>query len=235
VCGRYTQTAAFDELALRFGITVEDHEEDLTARYNIAPSQSVPIVIAGDGRRRLVGARWGFHPVWMKTKVAPINAKAETVATSGMFQGAVKHGRCLVPADGFYEWKAVAGQRRKQPYYVRLKGGGLFGFAGLWTAPDAETGTPPTFAVITTTPNEILAEMHDRMPVMLERGDEAIWLDDGVTDPAQVLPCLRPLPASLMEAFPVSSLVSSPSTEGRELIDSVSESRGPQDLPGLSR
>jgi putative SOS response-associated peptidase YedK len=236
MCGRYTQTAAFDELALRFGITVEDHDEDLTPRYNIAPSQPIPIIIAGDGQRRLVMARWGFHPVWMKTsKRAPINAKAETIVTSGMFQDAVKHGRCLVPADGFYEWKTVAGQKRKQPYYVRLKGGGLFGFAGLWTTPHAGTGTPPTCAIITTTPNELLAEIHDRMPVIVEPGDEAIWLDAGVTDPLQVLPCLRPLPASLMEAVPVSALVSSPSNEGRELIEAASGSSGPEDLPGVPR
>src|SRR5436853_111836 len=111
MCGRYTQTAAFDELALRFGITVEEvPDEDLTSRYNVAPSQPVPIVVADEGGRRLVMARWGFHPGWMKSsKLAPINAKAETVATSGMFQAAVERGRCLVPASGFYEWKPLPG------------------------------------------------------------------------------------------------------------------------------
>ena len=142
MCGRYTQAAAFDELALRFGITVENTGlEDLAPRYNVAPSQSVPIVVAHNGGRQLVMARWGFHPVWMKTStLAPINAKAETVATSRMFQAAVKHHRCLVPADGFYEWKPVPGQRRKQPYYLRLKGGGLFAFAGLYTPTDGPGG-----------------------------------------------------------------------------------------------
>src|SRR5574341_423619 len=107
MCGRYTQTAAFDELALRFGITVEDTApEDQAPRYNVAPSQSVPIVVARNGGRQLIMARWGFHPVRMKASMlAPINAKAETVATSRMFEAAVKHHRCLVPADGFYEWK----------------------------------------------------------------------------------------------------------------------------------
>jgi putative SOS response-associated peptidase YedK len=223
MCGRYTQTAAFDELALRFGITVEETGlEDLPPRYNVAPSQSVPIVVARNGDRRIVMAKWGFHPAWMKDgKIAPINAKAETVAESRLFQEAVQRGRCLVPADGFYEWKPVPGQKRKQPFYVRLKGGGLFAFAGLYTPPIARAGLPATFTIITTTPNELLASIHNRMPVILEPGDERHWTDAAVTDPAAVLPCLRPLPASLMEAFPVSALVSSPANEGAELVEPV--------------
>jgi putative SOS response-associated peptidase YedK len=229
MCGRYTQTAAFDELALRFGITVEDvGDEEVASRYNIAPSQAVPIVVAHTGGRRLVMARWGFHPVWMNTsKLAPINAKAETVATSGMFEASVKRGRCLVPAAGFYEWQPVPGQKRKQPFHVRLKGGGLFGFAGLWTPPDPQTGAPPTCAIITTTANELLAQLHDRMPVILEQGDEARWLDPSVTDPGHVLPCLRPLPADQLEVYPVSTLVSSPDNEGAQLVEPVTvEGRG---------
>jgi len=221
MCGRYTQTAAFDELALRFGITVEDTAlEDLPPRYNIAPSQSVAIVVGHNGGRRLVMARWGFHPVWMKTsKLAPINAKAETVATSRMFQAAVKHHRCVVPADGFYEWKVVPGQKRKQPYYLRLKGGGLFGFAGLYTVGDEQSGAPATCTIITTTPNDLVAAIHNRMPVILERDDEARWADARVTDLAAVLPCLKPLPAQRMEAHAVSTLVSSPANEGPRLVE----------------
>lgn len=223
MCGRYTQTAAFDELALRFGITVEEvPDEDLTSRYNVAPSQPVPIVVADEGGRRLVMARWGFHPGWMKSsKLAPINAKAETVATSGMFQAAVERGRCLVPASGFYEWKPVPGRKRKQPFHVKLRGGVLFGFAGLWTPPDPRTGDPPTCAIITTTANDLLAQIHDRMPVILDPDAEARWLDPRVTDPARVLPCLRPLPAEGMEAYPVSTLVSSPDNEGAQLVEPV--------------
>ncbi len=223
MCGRYTQTAAFDELALRFGITVEEvGGEEVVSRYNVAPSQPVPIVVAHIGGRRLVMARWGYHPAWTKTsKLAPINAKAETVATSGMFEAAVRRGRCLVPAAGFYEWQPVPGQKRKQPFYVRLKGGGLIGFAGLWTPPDPQTGAPPTCAIITTTANELLAQIHDRMPVILEPDDEARWLDASVTDPAHVLPCLRPLPADRLEVYPVSTLVSSPDTEGAQLVEPI--------------
>ena len=224
MCGRYTQTAAFDELALRFGVTVEDDDhEDLTPRYNTAPSLRVPVVVAADGGRRLVMARWGFRPFWIKgSTLAPINAKAETVATSRMFQEALKRGRCLVPANGFYEWKAVPGQKRKQPYYVRLKDGGLFAFAGLWTPAPAEAGAPATCTIITTTPNELLAEIHNRMPVVLERSDEDRWLDPRVTNVAEVLACLRSLPAERMEAYPVSPLVSSALNEGPELVEPLS-------------
>lgn len=221
MCGRYTETAAFEQLAQRFGITVEEADnEDIIARYNVAPSQRVPIVVARNGDRALVMARWGFHPVWMTdTSVAPINARAETVATSRMFEGALRHGRCLVPADGFYEWKAVPGQKRKQPHYLRLKGGGLFAFAGLWTPPHAETSAPPTCTIITTTPNLVVAGIHDRMPVILDPDEEGRWLDAGVTDPSMLLPCLRPLPAAEMEAYPVSTLVSAPANEGRHLVE----------------
>lgn len=224
MCGRYTQTAAFDELAQRFGITVEDDApEGLPPRYNVAPSERVPVVVSENGGRRLVMARWGFHPGWMKAStLAPINAKAETVATSRMFEGAVRRGRCLVPADGFYEWKAVPGQKRKQPYYLRLKGGGLFAFAGLWTPPHEASGATATCTIITTVPNELVAEIHNRMPVILDPPEEARWLDPRVTEPAQVLPWLRPLPAERMEAYPVSTLVSSPGTEGPGLVEPIS-------------
>ncbi len=222
MCGRYTQTSAFDELALRFGITVEDEDhEALTPRYNTAPSLSVPVVVATAGGRRLVMARWGFRPAWMKGSTpAPINAKAETLATSRMFQDTLARGRCLVPADGFYEWKAVPGQRRKQPYYVKVRDG-LFAFAGLWT-PSAGAGLPPTCAIITTAPNELLAEIHNRMPAILERSDEERWLDPRVTNTADLLACLRPLAAERMEAYAVSALVSSPGNEGPELVEPLS-------------
>jgi putative SOS response-associated peptidase YedK len=219
MCGRYTQTSAFDELALRFGITVEDEDrEELTPRYNTAPSLSVPVVVATARGRRLVMARWGFRPAWMTGGAPPpINAKGEILATSRMFQDALKRGRCLVPADGFYEWKAVAGQKRKQPYYVKVREG-LFAFAGLWTPP-AAPGLPPTCAIITVAPNDLLAEIHNRMPAILERPDEDRWLDPRVTEVAELLACLRPLPADRMEAYPVSALVSSPGNEGPELVE----------------
>jgi putative SOS response-associated peptidase YedK len=217
MCGRFTQTAAFDVLAERFGITVDEAtNEELTARYNIAPSQTVPIIAGSDKGHRLVMAKWGFRPAWVKdSKLAPIKARAETVATSRLFAAAVRDGRSLVPATGFYEWKVVPGQKRKQPYYIRLKGGAPFAFAGLWTPPHL---APPTCTIITTMANELLAPIHNRMPVILDPDDEALWLYAGEIAPAKVLPCLRPLPAERMERYPVSTLVSSPGNEGPRLV-----------------
>jgi len=220
MCGRFTATAAFDVLAERFGITVEaGTNEELTARYNVAPSQEVPIVVSGNGGRRLVMAKWGFRPPWVNHgALAPINARVETVATSHLFGAAVRDGRCLIPATGFYEWKLVRGQKRKQPYFIRLKGGTPFAFAGLWTPPHP---APPTCTIITTNATELLAPIHGRMPVILDPDDEALWLDPGCVAPVKVLPCLRPFPSERMEVIPVSTLVSSPSNDGPQLIEAV--------------
>ncbi|HKZ05677.1 MAG TPA: SOS response-associated peptidase [Methylomirabilota bacterium] len=221
MCGRYTETAAFEELARRFGIEIEDGDnEEMIARYNVAPSQPVPIVVAPDGRRRLVTARWGLRPLWVRDgRLAPINARAESVATSPMFRDALQRTRCLIPADGFYEWQAVAGRKRKQPWYLRLRGGGLFAFAGLYTPPRREAAIPATCTIITTTPNELAAPLHDRMPVILDPEAEAAWLDRHIVDAAALRPLLRPLPAERMEAYPVASLVSSAQNDGPALIE----------------
>jgi putative SOS response-associated peptidase YedK len=222
MCGRYTETAALEELAERFGITLTQAEvEELRPSYNVAPSQPVPIVVSIDGGRALRLARWGFKPPWMReSKLAPINARAETLLTSPMFLEAVGRARCLVPADGFYEWQAVPGQKRKQPYYVKLRGGGLFAFAGLWSPEHA-----PTCTIITTAANALVAPLHNRMPVILDPSDEARWLDPGLTGPVAVSACLRPFPAERMEAYPVSALVSSPRNDGSELIEPATEAR----------
>lgn len=226
MCGRYTESAAFDVLAERFGLEVEESaDEALFGRYNIAPSQPVPIIVADNGRRRLLAARWGLRPHWAcDGKLAPINARAETVATSPMFREALKHHRCLMPADGFYEWQVRPGQKRKQPYYIRLKGGELFAFAGLYTPTGPEGEVPATCTIVTTAPNDLLAPIHNRMPVILESREEGRWLDPRVAKAADVLPCLRPLPAERMEAYAVSPLVSSPRSNGPELIAPVTGS-----------
>ncbi len=220
MCGRYTETAAFEELARRFGIAVEeDDNAAMIARYNVAPTQPVPIVVVADGRRRLVSAHWGLRPFWARSAgPAPINARAETLATSAMFRDALRRGRCLIPADGFYEWQAVAGQKRKQPWYLRLRGGGLFAFAGLFTPAHADRGEPATCAIVTTNSNALAAPLHNRMPVILDPDAEGRWLDPEVVDAGAVLPLLRPFPAERMEAYPVSTLVSSSQNDGPALV-----------------
>src|SRR5262249_5270444 len=149
---------------------------------------------------------------------APTNAKAEPLATSRLFQESFRRGRCLVPADGFYEWQAVPGQKRKQPYYVKLREG-LFAFAGLWTP--GRGATPASCTIITTPPNERLAEIPHRNPAIPQRPAEERRPEPRVTDTALLLSCLRPLPAQRMEVYAVSNLVSSPGNEGPELVEPV--------------
>ena len=223
MCGRFTLTTSREVLARAFDL---DDAPALTPRFNVAPGQDVASVWqTPEGRRELRPRRWGLVPHWARdARIGSrlVNARAETAALKPAFRTALRQRRCLVPADGFYEWKAVPGRRRKQPYYLRLKGGGLFAFAGLYTLADAQAGAPATCAIITTTPNDLVASIHNRMPVILEPADEGRWTDARVTDPATVLPCLRPLPAGRMEGYPVSTLVSSPGNEGPRLVHPVS-------------
>jgi putative SOS response-associated peptidase YedK len=169
--------------------------------------------------------RWGFQPAWMRgdgQRPPPINARGESLLDRPMFRGAVAHGRCLIPADGFYEWKAVPGRKTKQPMYIRLKGGDLFAFAGLYVQGRDDVGE--TCVIVTTAANEVLSSIHERMPVILERDAELRWLDRDLEDGRAALSYLRPVPPERFETFPVSSLVSSARNEGPELIQPVAAS-----------
>src|SRR6266566_3702768 len=221
------QTAAFDVLAERFGIEVVDAgTKELFGRYNLAPSQLVPIIIAPDGRRRLLPARWGFRPLWAPYgKIAPTHVRADVVVTRQVFRDTLRFTRCLVPADGFYEWTSIPGQRRKQSYF-RLKGGKLFAFAGLYTPPHPGEDTSATFAIITTIANEVAAPIHRRVPVLLDPSDERRWLNPFFVTPTDVLRCLLPLHAECMEVYPVSTLVSSPRNEQSQLVEPASITLG---------
>ena len=216
MCGRYTLTDP-DGVRGRFDAADELTETRLVPRFNVAPSQQVPIVLHTPEGRSLRLARWGFRPSWMRDggkRPPPINARGETLLERPMFRGAVAKGRCIIPADGFYEWQALAGRPGKHPWHFRLKEGGLFGFAGLYAGGDGEA----TCTIVTTTANELLAPIHDRMPVILDPDEEALWLDPDVADPVAVLPCLRPYPAEAMEGYPVAPLVSSVRNDGPELV-----------------
>lgn len=220
MCGRYALGDP-DSLAARFGI-VALIQTRITPRFNIAPSQQVPVVVGGPEGRALKLMRWGFQPAWMKQPkgAPPINARAETLAERPMFREAVARGRCIIPSTGFYEWVAAPGEKAKRPMHLRLKGGGLFGFAGLWTAaPDGE----PTCAIVTTAANALIEPLHTRMPVILDPEDEALWLDPDLTEAAAVLAYLQALPPERMELYPVGPLVSSARNDGPELIEASSQ------------
>jgi putative SOS response-associated peptidase YedK len=223
MCGRYV-VRRID--AQRLGIVYADpgfeefDERRVVPRFNIAPSQVVPVVrLNREGRRVLSLIRWGLIPHWTrgKPKSQPINARAETVATSGMFRQAFERRRCLIPADGFYEWKKLGAG--KQPNFIHLKNDESFAFAGVWERwrPDDDAEPVDTCTIITTGPNEVTAPIHDRMPAILAPADYEKWLSrETPIDEAWQL--LQPFDANLMEAYPVSTQVNRPANEGPELI-----------------
>src|SRR5215216_3572508 len=176
MCGRYTLRTPVDTLAEAFEI--EEYPSSIVPSYNIAPTQEVAAVVEEDEKRKLEMLRWGLIPSWAKDPAIGnkmINARAETLAEKPSFRTALKRRRCLVVADGFYEWKKTGGG--KTPMYVQLKDGQPFGFAGLWEAwQSPEDGLIKTCTIITTTPNELLADIHDRMPVILPREAYDRWL-----------------------------------------------------------
>jgi putative SOS response-associated peptidase YedK len=220
MCGRYVLNLTPEEIYERFGITefVQLRLPPVMPRFNVAPTSVMPVVVERRDGRTLAALRWGFQPAWMTPGKAPppINARAETVATNGLFKRALSERRCVVPSTGFFEWSVVAGEKRKAPHHIRLRGGEPFGFAGIYTPPTEEA--PGTYAIVTTTPNELTAPIHDRMPVILAPEWEALWLDPSTTDPERVLPLLQPFPAERMEAYRVGYDVGTPANDRPDLV-----------------
>jgi len=220
MCGRYALHANPHVVALQFGLTTDPEFKPL---YNIAPSLQILAVREDKERGRHTDLyRWGLIPSWAKdlsigNRMA--NARAETVAEKPSFKSAFKRWRCLVPASGFYEWKAVAG--KKLPYYVRPKRDELFGLAGITELWHGREGEVRSVCLITTEPNELMREIHDRMPVILPREDYGAWLDPSNQDPATLSVFLRPFPTAQMEAYPVGRAVSNARNEGKELIEPI--------------
>lgn len=220
MCGRFT-LGEVRELVTRFSI---DHPlvDVPRPRYNIAPGQDVPIVSA-EGSRSMTLMRWGLVPFWAKDpKIGNrmINARSESVTEKPAFRSAMKTRRCIVPTTGFYEWKKTGGG--KQPYLARLRDERLFGMAGLyerWTSP--QKAEMLSFTILTTAANGLMANIHDRMPVILDRRDEGAWLTLEPLDASELKRIFTPIPPERMEAYAVSSRVNDASVEGEELIEPV--------------
>jgi putative SOS response-associated peptidase YedK len=212
LCGRFNLTKPKD-IEARFG-HMDWHERRIEPRFNIAPTQEILTIVLGpEGERQVQMATWGLVPFWMRDKPAPqINARMETVSTSPMFRTALAKHRCLIPATGFYEWIRQA--KTKTPMHIQLKDGGLFAFAGLWL-PGKRDGLP-TATIVTGVPNELVAQIHNRMPVILRTEDEAAWLDPSEANPKRLL---RTFPAEDMHAYAVRPLVNSFQNEGPEVLE----------------
>jgi len=222
MCGRFEIHSAFKIIAELFGI--DGRFYDLQPNYNVAPSQNVAIVVREEGRNVLRSCRWGFLPPWAKDPAEGhkmINARAETLAEKPSFRQAFRLHRCLVVADGFFEWKKEG--KLKQPVYIRLRSRQPFGFAGIysdWTSPTGERLC--TAAIITSRANELVCPIHDRMPVIVPADKHGLWLDPKVNDPGLLLPVLAPYPADEMECFAVSSKVNSVKFSSPENIEPLS-------------
>ena len=214
MCGRYSLSKPIKTLKDHFqAIALEmDHDK----RYNIAPSQSVPVVISGEQASEIHAMRWGLIPSWSKDPTLGnrlINARAETVQEKPSFKSSLKNQRCLIPADGFYEWQAHG--KMRVPRYIRLRTGGLFAFAGLWSEWDSGTEILQTFTIITTAANRDLESVHHRMPVILMPGDYNEWLTVSPPNPGSLL---KPLEEGLLEHYEISKTVNSPKNDSEECL-----------------
>ena len=217
MCGRYTLTTPGDAVAELIEL---ESAPRLAPRYNIAPTQESAVVRQIGDHRRLLSLRWGLVPYWAAEPGIGnrmINARSETVAEKPAFRSSLRRRRCLVPADGFFEWRRTAAG--KQPYLIRLDGGGPFTFAGLWDRWVPHDGEPiESFTILTTRPNELTSAVHDRMPVILPPSHHELWLDPKEGRSKRLAPVLRPFPADRMEAFPVSTVVNKPANDTAECI-----------------
>ena len=239
MCGRFTLTDPDQDLTVQFNLP---EIPDLKPRYNIAPTQPVAAVrvaedaVSADGgvARELVQLRWGLIPFWAKDPAIGarmINARSETAAEKPAFRAAFKRRRCLVIADGFYEWQKQNGG--KQPFFIHLEDGRPFAFAGLWEHWEGADGSVvESCTLLTTAPNDLLRPLHNRMPVILLPGDYELWLDPEVQQPDLLKPLLGPYPPGEMEAYPVSKWVNKPQNDDPRCIEPLVQG-DEQRLPGF--
>src|SRR5918992_3295518 len=224
MCGRFTASFEFREIKLLFNL-----QRDiplLAPRYNIAPSQEVPVIVQKDGKNELKPMKWGLVPSWAADKSIGnqmINARAETITEKPSFKRLVQQRRCLIPANGFYEWRREG--NRKVPLWIHLKDKKPFAFAGLWDLwRDVEGDILHTFTIITTVPNRLLRGIHNRMPVIFDALQARQWLDPRLSmRAADIAAVLAPFPSEQMQAHDVSPLVNKPEYDTAECIKPLSK------------
>lgn len=223
MCGRFTLRTPANRLAEEFGV---EEFPSVEARYNIAPTQAILGINQDEDERQVKEFRWGLVPSWAKSRSIGgklINARSETVEEKPAFRNAFKRRRCLIPADGFYEWQRRDGY--SQPYYFRMLDERPFALAGLWdrwSGPDGEV--LETCTILTTEANEVLQPVHDRMPIIIGHEDYDLWLGGDLRKLDLVKELLRPYSAAEMTAYPVSRLVNSPQRQGAELVNLINNS-----------
>jgi len=221
MCGRYAITSAPEAIRKLFGYL---EQPNFPPRYNVAPTQPIPIVRLEQGARRFALVRWGLIPGWVedpKKFSLVINARSDNVTTKPAFRNAMRYRRCLVPADGFFEWQVV-GPGPKRPFYIRRKDGASFAFAGLWEVWSGPNGEEmETACIVTTDANRLLKPIHDRMPVILAPEAFDLWLDCKNVDADTAAALLVPAPDGLLEAYPISTAVNRVANDDASLIARV--------------
>ena len=219
MCGRFTLTVNPAEVQETFSSYT--FPQKFAPRFNIAPTQPV-LAIPNDDQNTADFFVWGLIPMWAKDPSIGnrmINARGETLEEKPAFRGSLKYKRCLILADGFYEWKGAEGKKVKTPYFIHMKDRKPFAFAGLWDSWNSPDGAlVKSCTIITTEPNELTELIHNRMPVILHPRDYAKWLDPSPQTPDQLKPLIKPFPADLMDAYPVSTLVNTPANDIPELV-----------------
>jgi putative SOS response-associated peptidase YedK len=224
MCGRFVSTAPPEEIAKYFDAEPPEGPK-LEPSFNIAPTNDVYAVLTAGGERRVEALHWGLVPFWAKNPSVGskmINARAETLATKNAYRNAYKKKRCIIPADGFYEWAKVPGEKRKQPMFLHRSDDEPIAFAGLWEVwrnPDNPDEELHSCTIITGQPNDKVAKIHDRMPVMLPPSAWDLWLDPEVQDLDVVGKLLVPVPSELIDLYPVSTEVNNVRNKGAQLTE----------------
>lgn len=223
MCGRYV-IEDFQELSETLRNIPFQSTFDFKPNYNAAPTHQLPVIIERDGSLEMRPMQWGLIPAWLKPgekpKVAPINARSETIAEKPMFRNLVKRNRCLVPANGFYEWKRTGGP--KQPYLIHLKDEPIMLMAGLYSVrTDGEGEQAGSYTIITGGANELMGEIHDRMPMIIHGEDVELWLDDEIDEIGPLEHLLQPVLNEELEMYPVSTDVNSVKNNSPELIEPI--------------
>jgi putative SOS response-associated peptidase YedK len=220
MCGRYTLTSSPEALRALFRY---EEQPNFPPRYNVAPTQPIAIVRLVEGKRQFALARWGLLPSWVKdpkTFTLLINARGETAAEKPAFRAAMKRRRCLIPADGFYEWQAAGD--RKRPFYVRAKSGAPLAFAGLWETWEGPNGEElETGTIVTTRANRMLSPIHERMPVIVPPEAFDLWLDGATVDATTAAALIQPAPEDLLEAYEISTAVNRTANDNPKLLEPV--------------
>jgi putative SOS response-associated peptidase YedK len=218
MCGRFTLHTPESQIREVFNLK---HTEPLglSPRYNISPSQDIPIILDTENNQEIVMARWGLIPTWSKeskSKYSTINARIESVAEKPTYRTPFKQRRCLIPADGFYEWKVVNGN--KIPHHIRMRDSSVFAFAGLWDHWEGEGETLDSCTIIVMPANEVMKPLHERMPAIIAPTHYDLWLDSRITDKQEIMQYLNSAPSSQLTAYPVSSWVNSPKNNDERCI-----------------